>query len=143
MRCTEFKSGDKVYITKFTTNQQWEALNFVRGCPVTISNVHCEEGTGSQCPKKKPCKECEQLYFKIVELNQMSFAPCHLTKVTGGFKMNQIIINAFPKTAEAVIVDKWFGSKLNDPLYALLIKGKEAEILSEATRLEEEAKAKK
>ena len=58
--------------------------------------------------------------------------------------MNQIIIEMFPQTKDAVLIDKWFGSKINnDPLMAMLIKGKENDLLKEAKRLEEESKNKK
>lgn len=60
--------------------------------------------------------------------------------VQGGY-MNQVIIDGFPQTKDAVLIDKWFGSKLSDPLFALLLKGKEQDLLCEATRLEKESQA--
>lgn len=57
-------------------------------------------------------------------------------------EMNQVIIDAFPITKEAVLVDKWFGQKLSDPMMVFLLKGKEADLLVEAQRLENESKKK-
>ena len=57
--------------------------------------------------------------------------------------MHQVIIDAFPKTKDAVLIDKWFGNKLCDPLFALLLKGKEKDLLVEALRLEKESEAAK
>ncbi len=57
--------------------------------------------------------------------------------------MNNTIIESFPATKDAVLVDKWFGSKFNDPIFVLLLKGKEAEILAEAKRLDGESKKEK
>jgi len=51
-------------------------------------------------------------------------------------EMNKIIIELFPVTKEAVLVDNYFGHKLKDPLYKVLIKGKEKELLEEAKSLE-------
>lgn len=59
-----------------------------------------------------------------------------LIKKQKEIEMNQIIIESFPQTKDAVIVEKWFGNKLNDPLMGLLLKGKEDELLEEALRLE-------
>jgi len=54
-------------------------------------------------------------------------------------EMNELIIEMFPKTKDAVLIQKWFGSKIdNDPLTRMLIKGKEDELLEEANRMEEE-----
>ena len=53
--------------------------------------------------------------------------------------MNELIIEMFPKTKDAVLVDKWFGSKIdNDPLTKMLVRGKEKELLDEALRLEKD-----
>lgn len=59
------------------------------------------------------------------------------------YKMNEIIINAFPNTKDAVLVDKHFGRKIDDPIFALLLKGKEDDLLEEAKRLDREEKEKK
>jgi len=59
-------------------------------------------------------------------------------------KMNKIIIEMFPVTKEAVLVDKWFGTEIDDdPLTRLLIKGKESDLIAEAEKLEADEKAKK
>jgi len=58
--------------------------------------------------------------------------------------MNQLIIDSFPKTKDAVLIEKWFGKEFSqNNLIGLLVKGKEKQLIAEATRLEEEAKNKK
>lgn len=59
-------------------------------------------------------------------------------KPIGGLIMNETIIELFPKTAEAVLVDKWFGKEIDKPIFKLLIDGKQKELIAEAKRLEEE-----
>jgi hypothetical protein len=56
--------------------------------------------------------------------------------------MNKTVIEMYPKTKDAVVVDKWFGSKLDDPIFAMLLEGKEEKLLQEAIKLEEEEKKK-
>lgn len=58
-------------------------------------------------------------------------------------RMNEIIIAMFPKTKDAVLVDKWFGREIDKPIFKMLIKGKEKELIAEAIRLEQESKNKK
>jgi hypothetical protein len=56
--------------------------------------------------------------------------------------MNQIIIDMYPATKDAVLIQKWFGERIaSEPLFAILLKGKEAEILDEAKKLEKEEAA--
>lgn len=57
-------------------------------------------------------------------------------------KMNAIIIEMFPVTKEAVLVDKWFGREIDKPIFKMLVKGKEKELVAEAIRLELESKNK-
>lgn len=52
------------------------------------------------------------------------------------YEMNKVIIEAYPKTKDAVLVDKHFGHRLDDPLFALLLRGKEKDLLQEAKKLE-------
>lgn len=58
------------------------------------------------------------------------------------YKMNELIIEMFPVTKEAVLVDKWFGREINNPIFKMLIKGKEKELIEEATRLENKSNDK-
>lgn len=58
-------------------------------------------------------------------------------------KMNQIIIEMFPKTKDAVLVDKWFGREIDKPIFKMLIEGKEKKLIEEALRLESESKNNK
>lgn len=58
------------------------------------------------------------------------------------YKMNQNIIEMFPATKDAVLVDKWFGREIDKPIVKLLLKGKEDELLNEAKRLENEENEK-
>jgi len=51
-------------------------------------------------------------------------------------RMNEIIIEMFPVTKEAVLVDKHFGREIDKPIFKMLIKGKEKELLEESIRLE-------
>ena len=54
--------------------------------------------------------------------------------------MNKLIIEMFPSTQDAVLIEKWFGSEIDgNPLTRTLIKGKEKELLDEAKKLEEES----
>jgi hypothetical protein len=64
------------------------------------------------------------------------------TKQQQEFQMNDAIIKLFPKTADAVLVNKYFSSQFSQPLAAILYAGKEKEVLAEAVRLEEKATAK-
>lgn len=62
--------------------------------------------------------------------------------------MKQWIIEHFPKTADALVVDKHFGSALdetsaNGRLHALALVGKEKEILTSAQEMEENEQKKK
>jgi hypothetical protein len=87
-----------------------------------------------------PCAYCESCSPSEEEYNEA-------LKLTEQFEkenepMNQIIIDMYPKTKDAVLVQKWFGEKIsNEPLIGMLLKGKEAELLAEAQRLENEEKA--
>lgn len=56
-------------------------------------------------------------------------------------QMHQAIVEAFPKTKDAVMIDKWFGKQFEqNALIALLVKGKEKTLIEEALRLEENSK---
>ena len=55
-------------------------------------------------------------------------------------KMNKIIIEMFPKTKDAILIDKWFGEEFNKPIFKLLLTGKEEQLIKEAERLEKEEK---
>ena len=57
-------------------------------------------------------------------------------------RMNEIIIDMFPVTKEAVLVDKWFGREIDKPIFKMLISGKEKELFIEAQKLEENSKKK-
>ncbi len=52
------------------------------------------------------------------------------------YEMNEIIVEMFPKTKDAVLIDKWFGDRLNDPIFKMLLQGKESELLAEAQKSE-------
>jgi hypothetical protein len=49
----------------------------------------------------------------------------------------------YPRTDDAVLVSKWFGDYLTHPMTLFFIRGKEADLLAEAQRLEAEENAKK
>lgn len=59
--------------------------------------------------------------------------------------LSKIIVEYFPKTSEAVLVDKWFGKEIeSNRLSAMLLKGKEKDIIAEAKKMEaEEENARK
>lgn len=59
------------------------------------------------------------------------------------YQMNEVIVEMFPVTKEAVLVDKWFGREIDKPIFKMLIKGKEKELIEEAQRLENESNKKK
>lgn len=63
----------------------------------------------------------------------------------GEKKMNKLIIENYDRTEDAVLVQKHFGSVLdeNNPLTAILVRSHALEILEEAKRLEAEEIAKK
>ncbi len=54
-------------------------------------------------------------------------------------RMNEIIIEMFSVTKEAVLVDKWFGKEIDKPIFKLLISGRQKELLEAAKKLEEES----
>src|SRR3990167_1215090 len=56
-----------------------------------------------------------------------------------GCIMNEIIVEMFPKTKDAVLVDKWFGREIDKPIFKMLIKGKEAELIAESKKMEEQS----
>lgn len=57
--------------------------------------------------------------------------------------MNQLIVTSFPSTADAVLVDKYFGKEIaNQPLAFLIIKGNEADLLAKAKELDAATTAK-
>jgi hypothetical protein len=56
--------------------------------------------------------------------------------------MNKIIIELFPKTKDAVLIEKWFGAEIDNPKFQLLLKGKEKEVIAEAEKLEKESTKK-
>ena len=51
--------------------------------------------------------------------------------------MNKNIIKMFPKTEDAVLMSKYWCEELNNPIFLILIKGKEDEIIAELKRAEE------
>jgi hypothetical protein len=58
--------------------------------------------------------------------------------------MDKQIIQLFPKTEDAVIVDKHLGARFsNNPLLIIMLKGKEDEVLQLAWEMETEEQAKK
>lgn len=122
-----FKKGDIVEIRSARYGDQYvgkryKATKVFRECSIGSTEewvygarLHCSRGT----------KGC---YFA----NELT-----LIKMGKEFFMNEIIIEMFPKTKDAVLIDKWFGNKINnDPLTRLLIKGKEVDLLREAEKLE-------
>ena len=60
-----------------------------------------------------------------------------------GCIMNEIIVEMLPKTKDAVLVDKWFGREIDKPIFKMLIKGKEAELIAESKKMEEQSNEKK
>lgn len=52
-------------------------------------------------------------------------------------EMNKTVMEMYTKTADAVLVDKWFGKAINESkLFPLLIAEKKSAILAEAKRLQ-------
>ena len=54
--------------------------------------------------------------------------------------MNPSIVEMFPSTKDALLIEKWFGDDLESPLMEILIKGKERELLAAAIILEKQEK---
>ena len=52
--------------------------------------------------------------------------------------MNPSIVEMFPSTKDALLIEKWFGDDLESPLTKILIKGKERELLAAAIILEKQ-----
>lgn len=88
----------------------------------------------------------EQVYSIIVAyLNDGAIRLNHFRSIKSIRKvntMNKIIVDLYPVTKDAVLVSKYFGNKLDDPIFVLLLKGKEKELLEEANRLEQESMKK-
>jgi hypothetical protein len=86
-----------------------------------------------------PCSHCTSQPFDEEDYDEA-------TKLIEQFEkenepMNQIIIDMYPATKDAVLIQKHFGERIaNEPLFAILLKGKEDEILEAAQRLEAAAK---
>jgi len=133
--CEIFNVGDKVTIAHFTYPKEWDFLQFMRGKVATITYIDCQNR--GHCPGGK-CGKCTQNYIHLKETNSISFKPSFLKKVKET-QVNKIIIEMFPSTKDAVLIQKWFGDKIeDDPLTRMLIKGKESELLTEAEKLEKE-----
>lgn len=62
----------------------------------------------------------------------------YLKPIKRSEEMNEIIVEMFPVTKEAILVDKWFGREIDKPIFKMLIKGKEKELIEEAQRMEKE-----
>ena len=50
--------------------------------------------------------------------------------------INRWITNKFPKTEDAVLIQKWFGSELNTSFHQVLAEGKESLLLARAKQLQ-------
>ena len=89
------------------------------------------------CPcGNPPCAKCESQPSKEVYEEACLIIKQHEKEST---LMNKIIIEMYPTTKDAVLVQKWFGEKItNEPLIGMLLRGKETDLLEEAKRLEEE-----
>ena len=108
-----------------------------------VNGRHCNKRYFSSiigkciCIHELPNKKCYR-----------ALRPCKFKKLTIKKKkkvsiMNKNIIEMYPKTEEAVLVQKWFGSTIeHNDLMPVLIKGKEAEVLKQAQKLEAEREAK-
>jgi hypothetical protein len=82
------------------------------------------------CESCPPSEEKYEEALKLIEQFEKENEP-----------MNTLIIEMYPATKDAVLVQKWFGEKISsEPLIGMLLKGKEAELLAEAQKLEEEEK---
>lgn len=61
---------------------------------------------------------------------------------TGGYVMNDFIVENVKLTKNAVLVQKYFGGDLNSKLFQLSFKDKIDQLIAEAKRLEKESKKK-
>jgi hypothetical protein len=99
--------------------EEWE--NWESVC----CTCHCGNPPCSKCTDQPSEEEYEEANA-IIEQFEKENEP-----------MNEIIIEMYPKTKDAVLIQKWFGERIaNEPLFRILLKGKENEILEEAKRLE-------
>ena len=58
--------------------------------------------------------------------------------VTGEEEMDKTIMKMFPKTADAVLVNKFFSNRFENPILNIVIADKADEILAAANKLQEE-----
>lgn len=65
----------------------------------------------------------------------------YLRPIKGGVEMeiNVYIQRLFPKTKDAVLISKWFGSDIFSHVTEVLCQGREKELLEKANELEKEA----
>lgn len=54
-----------------------------------------------------------------------------------GMEMDSLIVELYPQTKDAILVNKYFGKEIT-ALTAVLLKGKESELLETAKKMEEE-----
>lgn len=107
----------------------------IREAEEIISEYERYEDMGCNCPAgNPPCSKCvdqpsgEDYEEAKLIINQYE---------EESTPMNKIIIEMYPVTKDAVLVQKWFGEKIsNEPLIGMLLKGKESELLQEAKELE-------
>lgn len=74
-----------------------------------------------------------------LELERLSYAKMRLAKQEEQ-KMNTVIAKLFEKTADAVLVQKWYGSLIQHDIDFIIFNGKQKEILEMAQKKEEESK---
>lgn len=56
-------------------------------------------------------------------------------------KLDKWIKEHYPRTKDALLVDKWFGENIEHRITQFFLKGREQELLDFARQLEEEEKA--
>lgn len=99
-------------------HEEWEYAS----CSCHMGHPPCAKCTSQ--PSEEMYKEASQIIEQFEKEND---------------PMNKLIIDMYPVTKDAVLVQKWFGEKIsNEPLVGMLLKGKEADLLKEAKRLEVE-----
>jgi len=104
----------------------------------------------------KICKTNDHGFSSGVEFNWVSdrgtsiifIVPhIHLKKYNGiicttkGENMHKAIVNMYPKTEDAILVERWIGNEFSSHiLFPILVIGKEKEILAYCKEKEEESK---
>jgi len=81
--------------------------------------------------------EDEDAALELAELyDKKDFLIKYLKELKGEKQVNKTIVKIYTKTKDAILIEKHFGNKFEDKSFPILLKGKEADLLTEAERLE-------